>query len=70
VGEGARVKVSLEVDEFLQIKALAVREFETTPTILNRLLLWGFHKIHSPRYWQMWNAYFNQHYAERNRASA
>ena len=61
--EGARVKVPLEAEEISQIKELAVREFESMPTILNRLLLWGFHKVpHSSRYWQSWTAVVNERY--------
>ena len=60
-GEGVRVKVPLEAEEFSRIKALAIREFETMPTILNRLLLWGFYNVpHSPGYWRAWNAHLAQ----------
>jgi hypothetical protein len=70
-GEGIRVKVPLEPEELSRIKTLAIREFETTPTILNRLLLWGFYNVpHSPGYSRAWNAYFNERYEKRASASA
>lgn len=62
-GEGARIKVPLEAEELSQIKELAIREFENLPSILNRLLLWGFHGVpHSPKYWQAWTALINERY--------
>jgi hypothetical protein len=62
-GEGARIKVPLEAEELSQIKKLAIREFETLPSILNRLLLWGFHEVpHSSGYWRAWTALINEQY--------
>lgn len=59
-GEGVRIKVPLEADELSQIKELAIREFENLPSILNRLLLWGFHEVpHSRPYWRAWTALIN-----------
>jgi hypothetical protein len=59
-GEGVRLKVPLEEQDIARAVALAEREFETIPTILNRLLLWGFHKVpHSHPYWRKWGAYIH-----------
>jgi hypothetical protein len=57
-GEGVRVKIPLTDDEIERVKELAINEFEIEPTILNRLLLWGFRKVpRSPNYWRAWMAY-------------
>jgi hypothetical protein len=59
-GEGVRLKVPLEEQDIERAVALAEREFETIPTILNRLLLWGFQTIpHSHPYWRKWDAYLS-----------
>jgi len=58
-GEGVRVKIALEDDEISRIRTLADQEFETEPTILNRLILFGFHTV-SPfhGHWPTWKAYY------------
>jgi hypothetical protein len=58
-GEGVRLKIGLEDEEVSQVKKLAIREFETEATILNRLLLWGFHRVpYSHGHWSAWAAYY------------
>ncbi len=65
-GEGIRVKVPLEEYELSRVRALAEREFETVPTMLNRLLLWGFRKApYSASYERKWLAYIMDKYRKR-----
>jgi len=58
-GEGVRVKIALDDEEISRIRKLADQEFEIEPTILNRLVLWGFDTV-SPfhRHWPTWKSYF------------
>jgi len=65
-GEGVRVKVALEPGDIERVRALAEAEFEIEPTILNRLILWGFKKVpRNDRYEAAWNADFWRRHESR-----